>query len=245
MKQIQLQCVDNSITLEKYLLQLTPSSPIIKTLKTLIWFTIKLIYRYFLQLNCQGTQHLPPNNSYLIAANHTSHLDYAAIAIALEKHTDKIYALGAKDYFFTNKIKGWFFQTFFNVIPCNRNGDFLTSFRHCKQTLKQGNPVIIFPEGTRSTTGKIQPFQAGLGILALKANVPIVPVYIHGTYQALPKGKRCPRRYPIRITFGEPLNLSQYQTKLNNLPEKEIYQAITHEIQTSVMKLQNTLRDFA
>jgi 1-acyl-sn-glycerol-3-phosphate acyltransferase len=225
MKQIQLQWIDTSISTEKYSLPFSP--------KTLLWAKLKILYRYFFKLKCQGIENLPQNQSYLIAANHSSHLDYAAIAIALEKQ--EIYALGAKDYFFNNAIKAWFFQTFFNVIPCNRNGNFLSSLRQCKRILKQGNPIVIFPEGTRSTTGEIQPFQSGLGLLAVKANVAIVPVYIDGTFQALPKGNRLPRRHPISISFGEPVNISEYQNKL--CTEREVYQAIADDIQKAVMNL--------
>lgn len=211
---------------------------IIKTMKTLIWLTAKFLYLHWFKLSWEGTQNLPREKSYFIASNHTSHLDYGAIAIALEKHTKEVYALGAKDYFFNNSIKSWFFQTFCNVIPFNRTGNFLSGLRRCQQIFQEGSPVVIFPEGTRSTTGKIQAFQTGLSILALKSNVTIVPVYIDETYQALPKGYWFPRRHPIRVFFGVPLNLCQYQTKTDILTKREIYEKIASDAHTSVMALQ-------
>jgi len=76
--------------------------------------------------------------------------------------------------------------------------------------MAQNNGLLIFPEGTRSLDGNLQPFKPGvLSLLIYAPNVPIIPTYIDGTYHALPKGKNMPKKHPIRIVFGEPLIFPQ------------------------------------
>jgi len=68
-----------------------------------------------------------------------------------------------------------------------------------------GRSLLIFPEGTRSRTGALQPFRAGVGVLAVELGIPIVPTAIEGTFEALPVGRVLPRRHPLRVTFGPPI----------------------------------------
>ncbi|MFM7423427.1 MAG: lysophospholipid acyltransferase family protein, partial [Elainella sp.] len=93
-------------------------------------------------------------------------------------------------------------------------------------------PILIFPEGTRSQTGELQEFQPGLGLLALQLQVPIVPVYLEGTYQALPKGQLLPQRHPIQVSFGQPL-----EVKSNPTADREACQAIADQARTAILQL--------
>ena len=68
------------------------------------------------------------------------------------------------------------------------------------------SPVLIYPEGTRSLTGKLQPFKLGVGVLACELNVPVVPTHISGSYQAMPKGSWFPRPAKVRVSFGPPIS---------------------------------------
>jgi long-chain acyl-CoA synthetase len=188
-------------------------------------------------MQVQGVENIPNNQPYLLAANHTSHLDAGAVIVALHEKVDSVAVLSAQDYFFNTPWKGWFFKTFFNLIPFERQGNFLSALRESQCRLSLRNPLLIFPEGTRSTNGELQPFQAGLGLLALKLNIPIVPVYIQGTFQVLPKGKLLPQRHPISVTFGTPLALSPYQAKLGTLTEREICEEIGQDVQRAVARL--------
>jgi 1-acyl-sn-glycerol-3-phosphate acyltransferase len=68
--------------------------------------------------------------------------------------------------------------------------------------------VLLYPEGTRSITGSMAPFKPGLGLLAVEMGVPVVPVYLDGPFNILPKGRSLPRRGSITVRFGKPLNFS-------------------------------------
>ena len=141
--------------------------------------------------------------------NHTSHLDTLTVITALGKRAYQLWVLAARDYWFATRLQGWFARTCLNALPIEREGnftEFLQDLRTANEVMAQHNGLLIFPEGTRSLDGKLQPFQPGiLSLLIYGPNVPIIPAYIDGTYHALPKGRNLPKKHPVRIIFGEPL----------------------------------------
>src|SRR3970282_1488513 len=104
---------------------------------------------------------------------------------------------------FDTALKRWFFSTFLNVVPIEREESSLAGLRMVKSILASGESALIFPEGTRSRSGEIQPFKPGLGLLAWELGVPIVPVRIKGTHDAPPAGSPLPRRGTVTATFGD------------------------------------------
>lgn len=210
--------------------------------ESLFWLWGRSLYRQWFHMECYGLDHVPQDRPYLIAANHTSHLDAGAIFVSLWDHTDRIHSLVAKDYFCDKLFKEWFVRTFFNAIPFNRQGQFIDGIRDCEKVLKLRQPVLIFPEGTRSRTGQLQPFKPGLGFIALKLNVPILPVYIEGTYQALPKGQHIPRRYPIQVHFGLPVAMESYWVRQREVSDRQLYQEIVNDVGKAINLLENYVK---
>ncbi|MBN3927455.1 lysophospholipid acyltransferase family protein [Nostoc sp. NMS4] len=202
-----------------------------------IWFGGRAIYYFWFNLTSHGTNNLPKSESYLIVANHVSHLDGSAIIAAQGIHSKDVYSLAAKDYFFNQPIKGWFCINFLNMIPIERNGNSLDYLHKCKEILLQGKYILMFPEGTRSINGELQSLKLGLGFLALKLNVSIVPVYVHGTYTALPKGQHLPKKHPIHVRFGEPLKISLYKEKQKTMSNRELYQEIVNDVKSAIEQL--------
>ncbi len=167
------------------------------------------IYRNYFSLQCHGLEHIPQGRPYIIMPNHTSHLDTLAVISALGKRAYQLWTLAARDYWFATRFQGWFARTCLNALPIEREGnftEFLQDLRTANDVMAQHNGLLIFPEGTRSLDGNLQPFKPGiLSLLIYDPNVPIIPAYIYGTYRALPKGQNFPRRHPVHIIFGEPL----------------------------------------
>jgi 1-acyl-sn-glycerol-3-phosphate acyltransferase len=118
-----------------------------------------------------------------------------------------------------------------------RQGKFLDCLPACQEIIRQHKSILFFPEGTRSATGTLQPFKLGLGMLAVKLNVPIVPTLVQGTYRALPKGKYLPKRYPIRVTFGSPVKCDRYLLTHNLGHERQIYREIVNAVALEVQNL--------
>jgi long-chain acyl-CoA synthetase len=156
-------------------------------------------------ITSDGMEHLPAKGPFLLAANHTSHLDAFAVLAALGERAWEVSLVGARDYFFNKTWKRLILPQAVHIIPFDREGDFLDGLRLCREAIGQGRSLLIFPEGTRSRTGGLLPFKAGVGVLAVELGLPIVPTAILGTYQALPKGRVVPRRHPIRVAFGPPI----------------------------------------
>ena len=208
-----------------------------KIARELIWISGTAIYQHWFELECFGRENLPQNKGYIIASNHTSHLDAPAIIAAQGQHLDRIYSLAAQDYFFNNPLKSWLCHNWFNMIPFKRRGKFLDCLPACQEIIKQHKSILFFPEGTRSVTGALQPFKLGIGILAMKLNVPIIPAYVRGTYEAMPKDKHFPKKFPVRVTFGFPLEFDRDRLSNNSISDRIIYQNIVRDVYAAVQKL--------
>jgi len=219
-----------------------PAAFLQKAVAETIWYGIRLLFKYWLHLSCSGTQNLPTDGPYLLAANHTSHLDSVAVSLSLREFKKTLYSLGAKDYFANNSYKQLFFSSFFHVIPFNRRGHFIAGLRRCQSLITSETPILLFPEGTRSVTGELQAFKNGLGLIALNLGVPVVPVYINGAFQAMPKGRYLPKRQRLHIVYGKPVSIKPYQKQqAAGIDNKLIYREITQTISIAVKQLQ---RDF-
>jgi len=201
---------------------------------------MKMLYQNYFDLQLGNSDKLP-RGPYIIAANHASHLDSGAIISALGaalgvKEAQKLHVLGARDYFFDSPVKSWFFSTFLNVVPIDREETSLSGLRMVQAILAQGEPILIFPEGSRSRTGRLQGFKPGLGLLALELNVPIVPAYIGGTRQALPVGNFLPRRNQVKVVFGPPILMEKYRPD-GTQGKEEQYRAIVADVREAIEKL--------
>ncbi len=214
-------------------------SPLCRLAKRLFKATLRTIYHHVFHLQCHGLEYLPRDIPYIIAANHCSHLDSGAIIAALGEEAKRLYILGARDYFFTNRWKGWFVNTFLHVLPFDRHENFLQGIRISQRVLAQGNCLLIYPEGGRSITGELQSFKKGLGFLACEARVPIIPAYIHGTYAALPKGALLPKKSKISVTFGMPILIDAYRERKKKTPNHFLYQEITDKVRNSIVELRD------
>ena len=181
------------------------SSHLSMTLAGLFRFGVRAIYRYYFSIKCNGLENLPREQPYIIAANHSSHLDTLAVMTVLGDESKRLRVLAAKDYWFSTRFKSWFSGELLKFVPFDRHANFLQGLRISQEVLKQNECLLIYPEGTRSVTGELQPFKPGLGLLAYETGSPIIPAYIDGTYHALPKGKNLPRKSRIQVIFGKPI----------------------------------------
>lgn len=165
------------------------------------------LLRLFVPIKIEGSPYLSSPGPFLFAANHSSHLDAPVILAALPDHLRlRVQVAAAADYFFTTRWKGWLVSLLLNAFPFERQSPGCkASLKQTQRLLNAGQSVLIFPEGTRSKDGHLQPFKRGIGLLALAGSQPVIPIHIAGTYAALPRGARWPRRQQIVVRFGAPL----------------------------------------
>lgn len=195
----------------------------------------KLTFRRVFHVRVHGRENAPRDGAYIIAANHTSHLDMGAIKHALGYR--ELVSLAAKDYFFDDPLRRWFFSSFTNLLPFNRKAALKESLQSAGRVLAEGRALVLFPEGTRTTDGTMKDFKASVGYLALNNAVPVVPVYLHGLFEALPKGALLPRRRSLEVTIGRPIQHQVLQLAAQGLSGSEAYRAATSVIEAEVRKL--------
>ena len=145
--------------------------------------------------------------------------------------------MGAKDYFFDTKLKRWFFSTFLNALPFDREENIADGLALCKTVLDNGKAILIFPEGTRSPTGELQAFRSGVGVLAVELDVPVIPVCLRGTFEALPKGKFVPRPKHIDVTIGSPVDFSAVKKERGTAQAADLYRRAANELRARIEAL--------
>ena len=186
----------------------------------------------YVRVRVEGREHIPEAGAFILAPNHTSHLDSPAVITAVGG-TRRVWIAGAEDYFFNSAMKRMLFGGILDTIPFDRRADGMQGLRRCGEALARGDGLILFPEGTRSLTGMLQPFKLGVAVLALERRVPIVPVHIHRAYDLFRKGQRFVRPGAVTVTFCPPIHPPDPEAVVDHY---EAFQQMTEQLQASVAK---------
>jgi long-chain acyl-CoA synthetase len=209
---------------------------------------MRALYERVLQTDIYGQGNVPPFGGYIVAANHASHLDTGLVKYALGEQGEALVALGAKDYFFEDPVRKMYFENFTNVVPMERHGSLRESLRLAGEVIRDGYILLIFPEGTRSETGVMADFKPSLGYLALTNKCGILPMYLHGTHTAMPKGRYLPKKGERVASYVGPYLSYDDLVKLaaQDAPRAEAaekmtrsgqYRMITHHVESIIRRL--------
>jgi 1-acyl-sn-glycerol-3-phosphate acyltransferase len=190
---------------------------------------LKAIFTVFYGLKVLGDRRATIPPPVLLASNHQSSVDPLVVGAVTPVEMA---------YFAKEEIFGWFLlkdlARLFNAFPVKRGGFDLQAIRHAGHVLKKGLPMVIFPEGTRSKTGKLQEGKAGIGMLAFQNNVDIVPVHVHGTFRL----RRSFLKWPgIVVHFGPRISIEEFK-KLGG-SKKEVYNAISERVMKEIARLRD------
>jgi 1-acyl-sn-glycerol-3-phosphate acyltransferase len=174
------------------------------------WWASSICRVSGVKVSVSGTGQLDPGVPYIFAANHQSQFDI----FVLQGFLGVNFRWLAKKELFTVPIWGAAMRRA-GYIPIDRSHgrQAIKSLDEAAQKISAGTSVIIFPEGTRSTDGKLHDFKAGAMVLAIKSRVPIVPVAISGTFAILPKGKLLMNPGRVQIRVGRPIETRNYKPK--------------------------------
>ncbi|MFE2046109.1 lysophospholipid acyltransferase family protein [Streptomyces sp. NPDC059477] len=184
----------------------------------------------------EGLAHVPATGAAIVAGNHLSFSDHFLMPAVLKR---RITFLAKAEYFTGPGIRGRLVAAFFRSagqIPVDRSGKDAgqAAIREGLGVLRKGELLGIYPEGTRSHDGRLYKGKVGVAVMALRAQVPVVPCAMIGTFEAQPPGKIVPNVHPVTIRFGEPLDFSRYAGMEH---EKAILRAITDEIMYAILTL--------
>ncbi len=212
--------------------------PIVRVGRRLLRAGMRGLYERFLDTEVHGTAYVPPFGGYIVAANHASHLDTGLVKHALGEQGEVLVALAAKDYFFEDPVRRAYFENFTNLVPMERHGSLRESLRLAAEVIKQGYILLIFPEGTRSETGVMADFKPSLGYLAMTNKCGILPMFLAGTYEAMPKGKYLPSRGAYVSAHVGPFLTYDAVAKIGaGKSRSEAYRAIATTVEGQIRRL--------
>jgi 1-acyl-sn-glycerol-3-phosphate acyltransferase len=171
---------------------------------------MRLLRALFSPTVVTGAEHLDGiDGPIVIVANHASHADTMVVAGALPRRIRRrLVVAAAGDYFFANDVTAALSTVFVGALPVDRSKVNRRTLEICHQLLGEGRPLLVYPEGGRTSDGEMHDFKAGAAWIARRAGVPVLPVHLRGTDRILPKGSVVPRRAAVTVTFGEPLRLA-------------------------------------
>ena len=187
----------------------------------------KAIAKTFFSYRVIGAENMIEEGPCIIAANHCSFFDPPLVGVACRR---AIHYLARKSLL-EWPILGPIFPEL-NVIPVDRKNADRSALMGAIRVVKNGGAVLIFPEGTRSPDGNLQPAQPGIGMIVAKTNAPIVPVRILGSYEAFPKNQKLPRKHSIFVEVGHRVKFPTVE-----LNDRDSYQRLSEEIMRSLSSL--------
>jgi 1-acyl-sn-glycerol-3-phosphate acyltransferase len=189
--------------------------------------------RLYHRFTIVGRENLPAGRSFVMIANHASHLDTLCLLSALPfRRLHGAFPAAARDYFCVSAARAFLAAVVVNALPFDRHFAPWQSLSVCARLLeKPGNILIFFPEGTRSSDPDPGEFKPGVALLAAGRDIPVVPCHLAGTYSALPKGTWIPRPKAVRLTIGRPRVYAHLP------PTKESAKQICRELRAAVISL--------
>lgn len=190
----------------------------------------KLLARTFFQLRVVHPERMIEDGPLILAVNHTSVFDPPLVGICSRRG---ICFLARKSLLEWPAL-GPLFPAM-NVIPVDRDGHDMSALREVIKKVKEGNGVLLFPEGTRSMDGRLQPARGGIGLVIAKTGAPVLPVRIFGAFDAFPKNARFPRFPKITVVLGHPIYFHPGEMAA---PPRELYQQLGDRVMQSISALE-------
>jgi 1-acyl-sn-glycerol-3-phosphate acyltransferase len=194
-----------------------------------LWVACQAIARLCFRFRVRGLELVPKQGGLLIAANHASYLDIPLVGCGLRR---RAWYLGRQDLFGPNWVKavcrwlGW--------IPIRLGRLDREGFGKAISLIKQGQVVVIYPEGTRTPDGALRPGKPGIGVIVEETRCPVVPAYIKGAFDALPMGRVWVRFRPIDVRFGAPVDFTK---DLERMTGKEFYKHVSRTVMERIAEL--------
>jgi 1-acyl-sn-glycerol-3-phosphate acyltransferase len=172
------------------------------------WVMSRHVRRYCRPFEVEGREKLKNvRGPAIIIANHSSHFDTPVVLTSLPGHVrERTAVAAAADKFYRGTKRTWWYSLFWNTFPINRGGG-KAALDYPMSLLQRGWSILIYPEGGRSKSGQVQRFRHGVTVMAMMAKVPVVPVYIEGLREVMPKGVREPRPGAVSARIGDPVSL--------------------------------------
>ena len=188
----------------------------------------RLIGRLLFRFRVIHRERMLQKGPVILAMNHQSYLDPPLAGITCDR---AVYFL-ARRTLLDVPLLGWLLPKL-NVIPVNQEGIDRSALKSLIRVLKTGNAALVFPEGSRTLDGNLQPAEPGLGLLIAKTLAPVVPMRIFGAHEALPRGGGL-RFVPITIVIGKPIFFTAADL---SPPGKDLYKRLSQRVMNAIAAL--------
>jgi 1-acyl-sn-glycerol-3-phosphate acyltransferase len=176
------------------------------------------------RIRFEGVEHVPRVGGVVITPNHVSFMDPILVTIPIRR---ALHYMALEPFF---RVRGLgALMRWARAFPIQEGEQDSPAIRRALRILKRGEPLVIFPEGGRSTDGRLRAFRPGAFRIALATGVPVVPVTIAGAFEAWPVGRRVPRPGRITITYHAPLDGAALPTDADRRARPEILMALARE----------------
>jgi 1-acyl-sn-glycerol-3-phosphate acyltransferase len=199
------------------------------------WHVFRGIYSTYFRWRVLGAENVPLNGGVILASNHASFIDPPLVGAGIRRDINYM----ARESLFRFPGIGALLRSW-NSVPVDRDGGGAKGLKIILDRLLAGGGIILFPEGTRSQDGKLQPARSGIGLIVIKSTAPLVPVRVFGTYEAYGRHLKIPRPHRVTVKYGSPMNFESLRAEAKTCPKprlKEIYQEVADQIMVAIGKL--------
>ena len=200
------------------------------------WIFFRAVFAIYFRWRTFGAENVPMNGGVILASNHASFLDPPLVGAGLKRGINFL----ARESLFRFPIMGAVLRSW-NVVPVDREGGGAKGLKNILDRLLNGAGIILFPEGTRTKDGQLQPARSGIGLTDIKSTAPVVPVRVFGTFAAYGRNHKFPRPHRLVVKYGRPMNFEALRAEAKTCDKmrlKAIYQQVADEIMAAIARLE-------
>ena len=200
------------------------------------WIFFRTIYAVCFRWRAFNADRVPQTGAVILASNHASFIDPPLVGSALHRPINYL----ARESLFRFPGIGALLRSW-NSVPVDRDGGGAAGLKGILDRLLAGGGIILFPEGTRTRDGRLQPARSGIGLVVVKSDAPVVPVRTFGTFEAYGRHVKFPRPKRVAVKYGRPMQFETLRAEAKNCSKprlKQIYQEIADEIMAAIVKLE-------
>ncbi len=199
------------------------------------WSFFRLLYKFYFRWSVYHAERVPLSGPVILASNHASFLDPPLVGAGVRRSINYL----GRDTLFRFPVVGFLLHKC-QVVPVNREGGGASGLKAILERLLAGGAIILFPEGTRTRNGQLQPARSGIGLTVIKSNAPVVPARVFGTYEAYGRHITIPRPYRVAVKYGQPMDFEALRKEARTCSKdrlKKIYQEVADQIMAEIARL--------
>jgi 1-acyl-sn-glycerol-3-phosphate acyltransferase len=200
------------------------------------WCFFRLMYATYFHWRVFNAERVPQTGGVILAANHASFLDPPLVGCGLHRQINFL----ARASLFRYAGIGWLLRKW-NSVPVEREGGGAAGLKTILDRLLAGGAIILFPEGTRTKDGKLQPARSGIGLTVIKSDAVVIPVRTFGTFECYSRKWKFHLPKRLAVKYGEPMRFEKLRAEAKTCSKprlKEIYQEVADEIMAAIAKLE-------